>query len=188
MRKLWSWIIIVVVPVMAFTFSFIEYSENLKLKHRLGESYYNTINYFQAEVITLRSYLDDREHVSEELLVTLYNHLLEVAQGIDYDSQRLPMRKNYYAELYRSLSSDVEALTDAMYRDNGWIDKAFVLKRIYTTCNKLQWSFDVIVANAEKRGGKYGYFEELYYRNSKTHSILDKELERYLFEELRIDI
>lgn len=187
MRKLPSWILIVIIPILLFIFSYIEYSQNLALEYRLGESYYNTVNCLHAEASNLRVYLiDDRDHINKELLVTLYHQLFAIEQQLEADPKRIPMRKNYYGVLFRSLREDVAALTAALYEGTEWIDKEYVLWRIKNTCDKMEWSFAIIIGNAEKRGGIYGYFKELYYRNSRTHQTVDGELERYLLEELRI--
>jgi hypothetical protein len=102
--------------------------------------------------------------------------------------QIVPMRKNYYFHLFLSLEDDVAALIQSIDSTDPWIDEENVRNRIIKTSLIMQWSFDTIKENAGKYKGKLGYFEELQNHNSKTHMVIDHELENFLKEELRINI
>lgn len=180
--------------IVLMVFSTIQYRQSLMLKEYIGMYLSETVNYLDNEMYNLQTHLSDVDNNRDssentmEALSFFANRLLELEMEFHNIPSKLPMRKNYYGYLYGALRSDLNLIINQNNGIDPWIDKGYIQTRIYDTCDKIRWSYNVINENSQGYNGNSGYFKELYNLDSKTHNIIDDELERYLRDVYHINV
>lgn len=162
-----------------------QYNMNTKVKTYIGEYYYNTINHLNDKARMIKVYISEIERHDTNLLYMIKGELQEYEIELYNIPQKIPHTSKYYSYLLMALKGDINILLDSK-TNSTWMDSEGIEKRIIKTCNKIEWSIQIIKNNSEQYKNKYGYYKELYYVRSKTHNIIDKELEKFLKEELNI--
>jgi hypothetical protein len=182
-------IILIAVSIPVITYACLLSLHDRAQRNYFGKAYSDTVNYLDGEVQKLQAYVSEMEKYAqanrEEFIrfsSILSGELVEIEMEFESIPSKIPMKKNYYAYLFRALRGDVGILAAVIEgRSNlTWIDKEYVRKRIIRTCEKIRWSLNVIRENANKYHGTYGYFQELYFQGSSTHETIDDELDAFL--------
>lgn len=176
--------VIIAATIIVATILSSQYNENQKLKEDLSDLYSRTVTQLYNDVDNVEQYVLDNNEYDMRFLHWISGELHNTHVILYNLYQEVPMTFRYFSDIFGALSSDINILISSK-TDKDFIDSEFIEERIVKTCRKIKWAIDLIRQNSNQHKS-IGYYKELYNEDSKTHTIVDEELKRYLEEELHI--
>lgn len=154
--------------------------ESRQLKTALGQYCCETVEYLDNSTRTLEGYIDDIDHLDREMLQIIGSQLQYQQREFESQSMRLPLKKDYYANMYMAAASFTAELCNESSGE-GWNEyRKSLLQKLEDILDKLIWSFELIKSNSGEYKTIEGYYFEMYSARGNTRTAIEKELERYL--------